>query len=178
MAGTSGNVSVRLDDGGLLVTPSSRGLGYLAASDLVRLDPGGAVCNPTQRPTSELPLHLAAYRVRPDIGCVVHTHPTMSVVWSKTGALFPRDTVGASESLGSCAWTPYRKNGTAELAEVCAAQFARGIDLVVMERHGLTAIAATLEEAFMQTELAEEAARIAFFSMQENAFFPQNAESP
>lgn len=178
VAGTSGNVSVRLADGDLLVTPSARGLGYLAASDLVRLDPDGNVRNPAQRPTSELPLHLAAYGVRPEIRCVVHTHPTMSVVWSKTGALFPRDTVGASESLGSCAWTPYRKNGTLELAELCAAQFARGIDLVVMERHGLTAVAASLEEAFMQTELAEEAARIAFFSMQENAFSPQNADRP
>jgi ribulose-5-phosphate 4-epimerase/fuculose-1-phosphate aldolase len=88
----------------------------------------------------------------------------MSVVWSKTGALFPRDTVGASESLGTCAWTPYRKNGTQELADLCAAEFARGVNVIVMERHGLTAIAATLEEAFMQTELAEEAARIAYFS--------------
>ncbi len=162
--GTSGNVSVRLDNGDLLVTPSQRGLGYLAVQDIVRVDAGGKPRDPSQRATSELPLHLAAYRVRADIRAVVHTHPTMSVVWSKTGELFPRDTVGASESLGTCAWTPYRKNGTQELADLCAAEFARGVNVVVMERHGLTAIAATLEEAFMQTELAEEAARIAYFS--------------
>lgn len=162
--GTSGNVSIRLDDGDLLVTPSSRGLGYLTAEDVVLVDPDGTPRNPSQRPTSELPLHLAAYRVRPDVKAVVHTHPTMSVVWSKTGSLFPRDTVGASESLDSCCWTPYRKNGTQELAELCAAEFARGINLVVMERHGVTAIAATLEEAFMQTELAEEASAIAYYS--------------
>ncbi len=162
--GTSGNVSVRLDDGDLLVTPSQRGLGYLDAGDLVRVDLEGRPRDPSQRPTSELPLHLAAYRVRPDIRAVVHTHPTMSVVWSKTGALFPRDTVGASESLGSCAWTPYRKNGTQELADLCAAEFQKGVNVIVMERHGLTVIAAKLEEAFMQTELAEEAARIAYFS--------------
>jgi L-fuculose-phosphate aldolase len=162
--GTSGNVSVRLDDGDLLVTPSQRGLGYLTPDDIVRVDAEGRPRDPAQRPTSELPLHIAAYRVRPDVRAVVHTHPTMSVVWSKTGTLFPRDTVGASESLGSCAWTPYRKNGTQELADLCAAEFARGINLVVMERHGLTAIAETLEEAFMQTELAEEAARIAYYS--------------
>lgn len=161
--GTSGNVSIRLDDGDVLVTPSQRGLGYLSIDDIVRVDPQGRPRDAAQRPTSELPLHLAAYRVRPDIRAVVHTHPTMSVVWSKTGSLFPRDTVGASESLGTCAWTPYRKNGTQELADLCAAEFARGVNVVVMERHGLTAIAATLEEAFMQTELAEEAARIAVY---------------
>ena len=162
--GTSGNVSVRLDDGDLLVTPSQRGLGYLVTGDLVRVDADGKPRDPAQRPTSELPLHLAAYRVRPDVRAVVHTHPTMSVVWSKTGELFARDTVGASESLGTCSWTPYRKNGTQELADLCAAEFARGINVIMMERHGLTAVAATLEEAFMQTELAEEAARIAYFS--------------
>ncbi|HET9029813.1 MAG TPA: class II aldolase/adducin family protein [Candidatus Aquilonibacter sp.] len=164
--GTSGNVSIRLDDGDLLVTPSQRGLGYLACDDLVRVSADGRVLD-GKRPTSELPLHLAAYRVRPEIAAVIHTHPTMSVVWSKTGSLFPRDTVGASESLGTCSWTPYRKNGTEELAELCAAEFARGVNVVVMERHGLTAVASSLEEAFMQTELAEEAARIAYYSSRE-----------
>ncbi len=77
--------------------------------------------------------------------------------------IFARDTVGASETLRDCAWTPYRKNGTAELAELCAASFAAGVDVVMMERHGLSVIAATLEDAFMQTDLAEEAARIAYY---------------
>lgn len=162
--GTSGNVSLRLDDGDVLVTPSGRGLGYLGPGDIVRLDAHGARYDPSQRATSELPLHLAAYRARPDIACVVHTHPTMSVVWSKTGVLFPRDTVGAQESLHDCAWTPYRKNGTEELAKLCAAEFAKGVDVVVMERHGLSVVGTSLEGAFMQTELAEEAAKIAYYS--------------
>lgn len=161
--GTSGNASVRLQDGDLLVTPAGRALGYLEIDAFVRVAPDGSNRDPQKRPTSELPLHLAAYRVRPDAACVIHTHPTMAVVWSKTGRMFARDTVGASESLGSCTWTPYRKNGSVALAELCAAEFARGTDVIVMERHGLTAIGPSLEHAFMQSELAEEAARVAFF---------------
>jgi L-fuculose-phosphate aldolase len=157
-------VSVRLKDGDVLVTPSGKSLAYLQLADLVLVDPSGSPRDPAQRPTSELPLHLAAYKVRRDITCVVHTHPTMSVVWSRTGAVFPRDTVGASESLGTVAWTHYCKNGTQELADLCAAEFARGVNVVIMERHGLSAVSATLEDAFMQTDLAEEAARIAVFS--------------
>ena len=164
VSGSSGNVSVKLDDGDLLVTPSLCSLAQLEPAQLVRVSPEGLARNPSQRPTSELPLHLAAYRVRSEIRCVVHTHPTFSVVWSRTGVVFPRDTVGASESLGTVAWTPYRKNGTPELAELCAAEFARGIDVVIMERHGLSAIGRTLEDAFIQTDLAEEGARIAIFS--------------
>lgn len=163
-SGSSGNISVRLDDGDILVTPAGSSLRSLSSADLVRTDTHGIPRDALARPTSELPLHLAAYRARDDIRCVLHTHPTFSVVWSKTGALFARDTVGASESLGTCAWTPYRKNGTPELAELCGQQFAHGIDVVVMERHGLCVVATSLEDAFVQTDLAEEASRIAYFS--------------
>lgn len=162
-SGSSGNISVRLAGGDMVVTPSGKSLENLASGDLVRVDADGNA-RESGVPTSELPLHVAAYRVRPDIHCVVHTHPTFSVVWSRTGALFPRDTVGAMESLRACAWTPYHKNGTRELAEVCAAEFAQGADVVMMERHGVSVVASTLEEAFVQTDLCEEAARIAYFS--------------
>ncbi len=163
VTGTSGNVSVRLDGGGILITPSACSLASLVPRDLVAIDATGVPADPVQRPSSEFPLHLAAYRARPDIACVMHTHPTTIVVWSKTGRVFPRDTVGAAETLRSIAWTPYRKNGTPELAEICAEQFAAGFDVAIMERHGLTVISPTLEDAFMQTDLAEEAARIAYF---------------
>jgi len=148
----------------LLVTPSGRSLGDVDPADLVLVSADGQAFDKTQQPTTELPLHLAAYRVRADIKCVVHTHPTMCVVWSKTGAIFPRDTVGSSETLRACAWTPYFKNGSQELARVCAEQFAAGIDVVMMERHGLCVVSSSLDDAFAQTDLAEEAARIAYFS--------------
>lgn len=164
VTGTSGNLSVRLGSGDVLVTPSQRALANLDPSELVLVDARGTPYDADARPTSELPLHLAAYAVRSDVLCVMHTHPTMSVVYSKVGALFPRDTVGASESLSDAVWTPYRKNGTKELADLCAVEFARGMNIVVMERHGLTVIAPSLEEAFVQTDLAEEASRIAYYS--------------
>jgi L-fuculose-phosphate aldolase len=164
VTGTSGNLSTRLSSGRLLVTPSARSLRDLQPADLLLVDANGTPVEDSGKPTSELPLHLAAYRVRPDIECVMHTHPTMCVVWSKTGTLFPRDTVGASETLRACTWTPFYKNGTQELAEICARAFETGTDIVMMERHGLSVVSKTLEDAFMQTDLAEEAARIAYYS--------------
>jgi L-fuculose-phosphate aldolase len=151
-----------MHDGALLVTPSAVSLDELTPQGLVALDAQGSPRD-GGTPTSELPLHVAAYRVRVDINCVVHTHPTMCVVWSKTGSIFPRDTVGASETLRRCAWTPYYRNGTAELANVCAEQFAAGIDVVMMERHGLSVVSRDLDDALNQTDLAEEAARIAYY---------------
>ncbi|GAC1310333.1 MAG: aldolase [Vulcanimicrobiaceae bacterium] len=162
VAGNSGNVSVRLDDGTLLVTPSGVSLRCLAPSEVVATDPTGRPRAGAGRPTSELPLHIAAYRVRPDARCVIHTHPTYCVAWSKTGALFARDTVGAIESLGSIAWTPYARSGTPELAAICSAAFATPCDTIVMERHGLSSLAADLETAFVRTDLAEQTARIEY----------------
>src|SRR5579864_7622163 len=88
VAGTSGNVSVRLDADSILATPTGRSLRDLHAEDLVVVDRAGISTDPLRSATSELPLHLAAYRVRSDIACVVHTHPTYCTAWSKTGRLF------------------------------------------------------------------------------------------
>lgn len=160
VAGNSGNLSIRLDDGTLLVTPTGVSLRALGADDIVHTTAEGTSLDAGRRPTSELPLHIAAYRVRPQIRCVVHTHPTYCVAWSKTGGLFPLDTVGAIESLGSIAWTRYARSGTTELADICSHAFARPVDTVVMERHGLSCVGADLETAFVRTDLAEQTAHI------------------
>jgi len=162
VAGSSGNVSVRLIGGGLLTTPTAVSLGSLESATLVRCGEDGTPDFGQGKPTSELPLHLAAYDARPDIACVVHTHPTYCVGWSKTGALFPLDTVGAIESLGPIAFTPYARSGTRELAMICARAFAARVDTIVMERHGLSCIAGDLETAFLHTDLAEQTATIEF----------------
>jgi ribulose-5-phosphate 4-epimerase/fuculose-1-phosphate aldolase len=158
VAGSSGNVSYRLADGALLVTPTLRALRDLHPEEIVVLAPDGT--DPSGAATSELPLHLAAYRVRADIACVVHTHPPYATGWSKTGRLFPLDTVGASESLGPIAFTAYAKQGSQELAERCATAFAAGAGTVVMERHGISCVAATLDAAFERSELTEQTAQI------------------
>lgn len=162
VTGSSGNVSARLGDGTLLVTPASRSLRDLAPGELVRTDNAGTPVE-DGTPTSELPLHVACYRARPDISCVIHTHPTFCIVWSKTGRVFDQDTVGARETLGPVTWTPYRPPGSTELADVVS-EAAHSCDTIIMERHGLTALAQTLERAFLLSDLAEEAARVAFFT--------------
>ncbi|HEV3152949.1 MAG TPA: class II aldolase/adducin family protein [Candidatus Baltobacteraceae bacterium] len=164
VTGTSGNVSVLLGDGSILVTPTQTSLRSVDEAALVRTDRSGRAWDSNFVPTSELRLHLAAYEARPDVRAVIHTHPTFCVVWSKTGAVFERDTVGARETLGEVAFTPYFPPGSAELAAATAAAFASGVNTVLMERHGVSAVGPDLETVFNLTDLAEEAARIAYFS--------------
>jgi len=162
VAGASGNISVRLRDGRLIVTPTGASLRALDPAELVLCAADGKPLDPELRATSELPLHLAAYRARSEIRCVIHTHPTYCVGWSKTGRLFPLDTVGAIESLGTIAWTPYARSGTQELADICAAALALPVDTIVMERHGVSSVGEHLESAFLRTDLAEQTAQIEF----------------
>ena len=162
VAGASGNISVRLQSGDLLVTPTGVSLRALEPRDLVLCAPDGSPRERGAAATSELPLHLAAYRSRPDAAALIHTHPTYCVAWSKTGRLFPLDTVGAIESLGPVALVAYARSGTQELADLCASAFARRADTIVMTRHGLSSLGPDLETAFLRTDLAEQTAQIEF----------------
>lgn len=160
VSGSSGNLSVRLDEHSILITPARCSLRNLCADALVQVDLEGR-CEPEAQPSSEFPLHLAAYRAREDIAVVMHTHPTFCVVWTFGEAELPRDTVGARETLGPVALVPYYEPGSAQLADACAQALGAGFNTVLLGRHGLTTVGSTFEEAFLRTDLAEEASRIA-----------------
>ena len=163
VTGSSGNLSTRLDDGSLVMSRAGISLRNLSAADLIVTDEAGKPSDDEVRPTSEYQLHVAAYRTRDDINFVLHTHPTFCVVWSKLSSILPRDTVGARETLRDVIVTRYQPPGTAALADEVAMALKRA-DNVLMERHGLLAVSSSIEDAFLQTDLAEEAARIAYFS--------------
>src|ERR1700761_3031846 len=76
--GSSGNISVRLDDGGWLVTPTNASLGHLDPANLARLDPHGRLMG-GDTPTKEIPLHAALYDTRAGARAVVHLHSTHAV---------------------------------------------------------------------------------------------------
>ena len=163
VSGSSGNLSARLEDGTVLMTPPGVSLRALKAKDLVLTDPSGNSRNKEQRPTSEFHLHVAAYQTREDITVAVHTHPTFCVIWSKHNSTLPRDTVGARETLRDVVVAPYQPPGSIALADQVGIAL-REVDNVLMERHGFLAVSSSFEDAFLQTDLAEEAARIAYFS--------------
>jgi ribulose-5-phosphate 4-epimerase/fuculose-1-phosphate aldolase len=80
-AGSSGNISARLSDGGWLTTPTNSSLGFLDPARLSKLDAEGCLLS-GDAPTKELPLHTALYATRKDAGAIVHLHSTHSVAVS------------------------------------------------------------------------------------------------
>ena len=87
--GSSGNISVSLEDGGWLVTPTNASLGSLDPARLSRLDAEGRLVS-GDAPTKEVPLHTALYQTRHTARAVVHLHSTHSVALSMLPEIDPR----------------------------------------------------------------------------------------
>ena len=116
------------------------------------------------RPSSEYRLHLAIYRLRPDVKAVAHLHPPYSIVASTLleGQL-PIITPEAEIYLKRIPIAPFRPAGSEELAEVTA-EALRNADAAVMAKHGIVTVGETLREAFYKAELVEESAKLWYLS--------------
>lgn len=159
LAGTAGNLSVRLDGDHLLVTPSGGHKGRLRPEELVRLplrDPPPAR---VRRASGELAVHRLAYLADPGIGAVVHTHaPALTAAGLRglnPGAHLPE----IEEAVGTIAIVPYAPSGSRELGEAVGRAVEDGARVLLLERHGAVSVDSSPDEARDRTELAELAAR-------------------
>lgn len=163
--GTSGNLSVRLEDGGYWVSPTNVSLGGLDAGRLSRLDAdGNHLSGP--RPTKEVWLHLAMYRNRPDDGAVVHLHSTHAVALSCRTDLREDDCLPALTPyvvmrVGRVARVPYRPPGDGALAGEVA-ELARMHRALLLANHGPVIAGRDIASAASAAEELEETARLLF----------------
>jgi L-fuculose-phosphate aldolase len=169
---SDGNVSVRLDDGRILITPSGLHKGFLSSDEILTVDGSGRRLGPKSganrhlKPTSELPMHLEAYRQRADIGAVVHAHPPITVALSIAGVpmadcLLPE----AILFLGIIPTTEYATPSSLENAHAIR-DLIRHHDGLVLQRHGSLTVGSDPMHAFMRLETMEQNARIAFMLAQ------------
>lgn len=159
--GTSGNVSVRTADPGVIaVTPSSIPYRELAPEDICLLTPAGERVECSHAPSSESPMHLAIYAARPDVGAVVHTHSLYATVMASLCDVLPAVTVPGAEFYPVRS-APFAMPGTWELAETAAAYLGQN-DAVLLAHHGLVCTGPTLAKALSAAGYVEENARIAY----------------
>ena len=115
---TEGNVSASLGPDRILTTPRGLHKGFLRPDQLVVTDLDGRRVSGDFPPSSELQLHLMVYHERPDVGAVVHAHPTMAIACSLAGISLTAGVVPeVITSLGAIPTAPYATPGTAEAAE-------------------------------------------------------------
>lgn len=169
VAGTWGNISASTETEGnniIAITPSGCNYRTLRPEDIVIVDQAGKVVEGELIPSSELPLHLAIYKVRPDIRAIVHTHS----VFASACAVARKPIPAIIEDLvqiagGSIDVADYALPGSSALAK--HAVFALGDkNAVLLANHGVIGCGRTLAEAMMACELVEKGAQIYIYANQ------------
>lgn len=161
--GASGNISVRLDDGGWLCTPTDASLGFLDPARIARLDHKKTLIS-GDKPTKEIPLHTALYDTRPDAGAVVHLHSTHAVALSTLPDLDPREalpplTPYAVMRVGKLALIPYHMPGDPAVGDAIRG-LAGKHSAVLLANHGPVVAAKNLDAAVFAIEELEETAKL------------------
>ncbi|MYW66600.1 class II aldolase/adducin family protein [Streptomyces sp. SID8379] len=153
VVGTSGNVSVRLVDDTVLVTPSGVPYDRLGPDDLVAVDLDGRRRAGTLTPTSELPMHLAIYR-RTTARAIVHTHALHATAVSTLVPELPTVHYMAAALGGPVRVAPYATYGTEELAENMLTALADRTGCL-LQNHGTITYGDTLPQAYDRTAQLE-----------------------
>lgn len=165
-AGSSGNISVRVEDG-TIATPTNSCLGFLDADRLSKLDLGGGHVS-GDAPTKELPLHFAFYEGRPDCRAVVHLHSTYATALSCLADIdhadaIPPITPYVVMRVGTVPVVPYTLPGSADVKPLIAAIVGEH-SAALLENHGPIVSGRTLDAAVFAIEELEEAAKLAIIT--------------
>jgi L-fuculose-phosphate aldolase len=160
IAGTDGNVSIRLRGDRVLITPSGVHKGDLKEDDLVITDLQGVLLSGERQPSSEILMHLLCYEVRSDVFAVVHAHPVYAVALALAGISLAQCILPEScLSLGVILTAPYSTPGTEEVPRALRDLVSRA-DAVLLDRHGSVTLGVSLQVAYNRLESVEHTARI------------------
>jgi ribulose-5-phosphate 4-epimerase/fuculose-1-phosphate aldolase len=169
VVGSGGNLSARQPGGRTCwVTRAGSWLDRLTPADFVEvaiddaavLSPAGTG-GPVQ-PSTEVQLHLATYRVRPDVNAIVHLHPQVAVLLDAMGERIRLITTDHAYYLRRVARVPFSPPGTAELAQAAAAAVADGTNCVILAHHGCSVLGADIAMAHRRASNLDEAARLTY----------------
>jgi len=163
---SDGNISIRLDDDRLLVTPSGLYKRRLKSKQLLIVNHQGEIIKGkgSLKPSSELLMHLEAYRQREDIGAVLHAHPPYSTALTIAGIPFPTDIVPeVLVLLGEVPSAHYATPGTQDLA-LSIRDLIKSHNAILLSNHGSLTVGKNLEEALLALERMELAAQLYYLA--------------
>ncbi|MBP2650076.1 MAG: L-fuculose-phosphate aldolase [Firmicutes bacterium] len=164
VTGTWGNISALLPNGFVAITPSGGDYRLLTPADIVTVSSCGITDEENLIPSSELPLHLAIYAARKDVGAIVHTHSVFASACAVARCSIPPIIEDLIQVVGGeVAVAEYALPGTKELAGNTVAALGDR-QAVLMANHGVVACGKTLSQAMLVAELAEKAAQIYIYA--------------
>ncbi|CEQ15176.1 class II aldolase/adducin family protein [Paraclostridium sordellii] len=162
VAANDGNVSVKLDDGTFLATPTGISKSFITPEKLVHIDENGEVLDGPEgaKPSSEIKMHLRCYKEREDVGAVVHAHPPTATGYAVAHLDMDRYTmIETIIAIGSIPVTPYGTPSTYEVPDAIA-PYLQEHDVLLLENHGALTVGSDLITAYYRMETLELYAKI------------------
>ncbi len=159
-ASNDGNISARLDDTRLIMTPTSVCKGFMAPDMMCITDLDGRKISGDRNPSSEMQMHLEVYRQRPDVVAVVHAHPPIATGFAVAG--IPLDRAVLAEvvtTLGSVPIAEYATPSTKELPEAVR-KYVKAHDGMLLANHGALTLGRDVFSAYYKMETIEHFAKI------------------
>jgi len=162
VAANDGNISVRLDEKYIIVTPTGVSKGGMRPEQLVKMTLDGEVIG-NNKPSSEVKMHLMAYKCNPKIKAVVHAHPPIATAFAVVQKPMDRPILAeAVVNLGIVPVAPYATPGTVEVPNSIK-DFVTEYNAVLLANHGLLTWGETLEQAYFRMETVEHYGKILLY---------------
>jgi len=166
LAGTDGNLSVRLDDDRIMVTPTGQAKGELAPDNLVIVDINGKHLQGSAKASSELAMHLRVYQQRAEIRACIHTHAPYATAFAVAGLHLDEPILPEVVLfVGGIPLTDYAAPGTEAVPQALDPHL-EGNSAFLLRNHGLLTIGRSLDEAWQRHETVEHYARIVHLARQ------------
>jgi len=164
VAAHEGNLSIRLDDGNILCTPTMQCKGFLKPDELCVIDNEMNQISGPMKATSEIRLHLEIYRQRKDVCAVVHSHAPHATAFAVANRPFPCGVLAEPELfLGEVGLAPFETPGTDEFAK-SVSPFVQNTNAILLANHGVVTYAEDLEKALWMTEILDAACKTIILS--------------
>jgi L-fuculose-phosphate aldolase len=165
-AANDGNITIRLNDKEVLCTPTMVSKGYMKPDDICKVDYEGKQLAGSKRRTSEVLLHLAIYKQRPDIKAVVHCHPPYATAFAVAGEPIPKCVLPEVEVfLGEVPTAIYETPGTQKFAETIVPHLQQS-NTIILANHGTVTFGPTLENAYFNSEIIDAYCKILILARQ------------
>ncbi|HBM59873.1 MAG TPA: class II aldolase family protein, partial [Citreicella sp.] len=164
-AANDGNISVLLDDGTLLCTPTGVSKGFMTPDMICRIDRSGELVEAgAYRPSTEMKMHLCVYDRREDVKAVVHAHPLYATVHAICGKPLTQQIMPESTMfLGEVPLTPYGLPSTTELCDAIIPALDKH-DAILLENHGALSYGHDLQSAYFKMEALDYYAKVVYLA--------------
>src|SRR5437868_6266070 len=165
-AANDGNISYRLNDKEILCTPTMVCKGFMKCEDMCKVDLEGKQLAGTRKRSSEILLHLAVYKNRPDVKAVVHCHPPHATAFAVAGVPIPQCVLPEVEVfLGDVPTAMYETPGTQKFAETIVPHL-KASNTIILANHGTVTFGPDLEKAYWHSEIIDAYCKILILAKQ------------